>query len=223
MPRDRRVRVVVGQLEVLGAEVVDVGRPAGPPRSAAASAARRGSRASISLDRRQLVGVDVRVLDPVHVLHEARSRSAARASARAPCTGPCSTARRSACRPERWLWIRCSLSSKTSAWIQPWQGAIVLRELARPPRGGWRSGSRGSSRGAVQRQVAELLDQVRELVEAGVLAVEVGREVAERVPVGAGPEVARARAPATRTSPASPRRPTSRSRTRPARRASARR
>src|SRR6058998_2717021 len=27
--------------------------------------------------------------------------------------------------PERWLWTRCSLSLNTSAWIQPWQGAIV--------------------------------------------------------------------------------------------------
>src|SRR4051812_13464350 len=31
--------------------------------------------------------------------------------------------------PERWLCTRCSLSPNTSAWIQPWQGAMVLRDF----------------------------------------------------------------------------------------------
>jgi hypothetical protein len=31
--------------------------------------------------------------------------------------------------PERWLCTRWSLSPNTSAWIQPWHGAIVLRDF----------------------------------------------------------------------------------------------
>src|SRR4051794_38351795 len=46
-------------------------------------------------------------------------------------------------------------------------------------------------RGPVEGQVAQLLDQVRQLVEARVVALEIGGEVPERVPVRAGTEVAR--------------------------------
>ena len=59
---------------------------------------RRGSRASISSTCVDLVGVDVRVLDPVHVLDELVAGELLDHQARAPCTGPCSTARRPACR-----------------------------------------------------------------------------------------------------------------------------
>ena len=61
------VRVVVGELEVLGPEVVDVGdRPTGA-RSACTVGRRRGSRLEHDLDLVDLVGVDVRVGDGVVV------------------------------------------------------------------------------------------------------------------------------------------------------------
>ena len=182
----------------------------------------RGSRASISSTCRQLVGVDVRVLDPVHVLDEA---VAGELLEHQPERGVLRHVRRHADRRVAGALVVDQVQLVVEhERVDPAVagGDRVARADARLAVVGVRD-PRAHQRGPVERQVTQLAHEMRQLIEAGVLAVEVRGEVLERVPVGARAEVAGLEAAALRTSRAWPMRPTSCSRTPRAARACARR